>query len=343
MNSSLKSVQTQADLKADIAERNNLLFGSLGLIILGIIGFLFFRNQQRIRLQEKELTLQQERAEQEQLRELDNLKNRFFTNISHEFRTPLTVILGMADQLPPPQDQERSLIRRNGRRLLRLINQLLDLARLESHELRFQWVQSDIVGYLRYLTESFQSLAEERKINLSVQAQIPEIVMDYDAEKVQDIAYNLLSNALKFTPEGGEIAMIIEPENKGTKSFLKCTVKDTGPGIPSSELPYVFDRFYQGSASVSETSSGVGLALVKALLEKMGGDIAVESTAGKGAAFSFYLPITQNPDTPAAFQEVIPEVPSPKEEVQPLIPERLPIAHCHRWGFRGGVGTGANS
>ncbi|MEO0584124.1 MAG: tetratricopeptide repeat protein [Bacteroidota bacterium] len=313
--------ETELAFQKKLSQRNTFLFAALALLGLGVLGFLFFRNQQKIRLREQELSLQEERAEQAQLRELDNLKNRFFTNISHEFRTPLTVILGMADQLPAPQDQERSLIRRNGRRLLRLINQLLDLARLESHELRFQWVQGDIVGYLRYLTESFQSLAEERKIQLSVYTEVEKIIMDYDAEKVQDIVYNLLSNALKFTTEGEKIVMYIGQEVKEDQAYMRCMVQDTGSGIPSGELPFIFDRFYQGSASSNETSTGVGLALVKGLLEKMGGDISVESKVGNGAVFTFTLPIIQRADTPAAFAEVPLEIPSPRSEAKTIVPE----------------------
>ncbi len=319
---------TELEYQQQLSQRNYLIFAALGLLVLGLLGFFYFRNQQRIRIREKELTLQEEQAKQAQLRELDTLKNRFFTNISHEFRTPLTVILGMADQLPAPQDQERSLIRRNGRRLLRLINQLLDLARLESHELRFHWVRGDMVGYLRYLTESFQSLAEERQIELKVETDISELVMDHDAEKIQDIVYNLLSNALKFTPQGGRIGMHISRELSGGAQVLRCTISDTGPGIPTKELPYVFDRFYQGSVAQNESSTGVGLALVKTLLEKMGGNIMVESEIGKGAAFSFTLPIRLEPNIPKAFEEEATMfTPSHREDLPAIEPESYASAN----------------
>jgi len=311
---SLANLQRQAETELayqrELSQRNYLLFGALGLIILGIIGFLFVRNQQRIRIREKELSLQQEQAAKLQLREMDELKNHFFTNISHEFRTPLTVILGMADQLDETKGQERSLIRRNGRRLLRLINQLLDLARLEAQGLRFQWVQGDMVSYLRYLTESFQSLAQDRKIELKVETDLPELMMDYDAEKIQDIIYNLLSNALKFTPEEGKISVEIKQQT----GQMHCTVRDTGLGIPEAELSRIFDRFHQGTNVSADNSTGVGLALVKALLEKMGGGISVESKIGQGTAFNFWLPIKTAAETPKAFAEPAPEVIKPEKE-----------------------------
>ena len=304
--------QAEKDLgfQQEISQRNYLIGGVLGLLIIGFLAFLLFRNQQRIRLREREMALQQERYEQARLQELDELKTRFFTNISHEFRTPLTVILGMAEQLVAPFDQERSLIRRNGRRLLRLVNQLLDLARMESQDITLNFVQGDIVSYLRYLTESFQSIAEEREISLRVETKALEIIMDYDAEKVQDIVYNLLSNALKFTPPQGEVVLkMLEEKGEAAGGVMRCSVQDTGVGIPADELPHIFDRFYQGGQIARDSSTGIGLALVKGLVARMGGEITVESEVGKGTTFSFTLPIQRVADTPAAYATAVAEVP----------------------------------
>ncbi len=273
LKDSLEFVQQRAEQdlehQQEISQRNYLIGGVLGLLLVSLLGFLFFRNQQRIRLREREMALQQERYQQARLQELDELKTRFFTNISHEFRTPLTVILGMAEQLAAPFDQEQSLIRRNGRRLLRLINQLLDLARMESQKITLNFVQGDMVSYLRYQAESFQSMAEEREISLQVETEVPEIVMDYDAEKVQD----------------------------------------SGEGIPANELPHIFDRFYQGGQIARDSSTGIGLALVKGLVGRMGGEISVESEVGRGTTFSFTLPIRREADTPLAYASTVSEVP----------------------------------
>ncbi|WP_173021377.1 sensor histidine kinase [Lewinella sp. W8] len=142
--------------------------------------------------------------ELQRTREIDLMKSRFYTNITHEFRTPLTVILGMVDQLRG-QTKESSLIRRNAQQLLRLINQLLGLARLEAKQVTAEYVYGEIVSYLKYLAESFHSLAEDRGITLTFYSEVAAMEMDYDPEKLQQIVYNLLSNAIKFTPEGGQV------------------------------------------------------------------------------------------------------------------------------------------
>ncbi|MEO1448985.1 MAG: tetratricopeptide repeat protein, partial [Bacteroidota bacterium] len=309
---SLANVQQQAIVKAEyqqqLTRRNFLLISGL-LLALGIFLFIRYRNRQKLLAQEAAL---------EQERELDALKSRFFTNISHEFRTPLTVILGMANQLPTEFTQTSSLIRRNGTKLLRLINQLLDLSRMESHEITLNPVKGDIVAYLRYLLESFRSLADERKITLTHRQDVDEWVMDYDAEKMQDIFYNLLSNALKYTPEGGSVTQHIRLEAEG--KTLAVDIADTGPGIPAEEIPRIFDRFYQGAAVAREGSSGVGLALVKGLVDRMGGEISVRSELGKGSTFSLRFPVQRAADTPAAFVEAqVPDAFLPPMEVSPAL------------------------
>ncbi len=263
------------------------------VLLLGGSVYAFYRYQLRTKL---------EHAENERLKELDAVKTRFYTNITHEFRTPLTVILGIADQLKAPSfnragqafDTGMEMIQRNGRQLLQLINQVLDLSKLESGTMHLQLVQGDVVGFVKYLVESFQSYAEGKRIALSFEAALPQLHIAYDREKLQAIVSNLISNAIKFTPAGGRVAVhlsAINPPSAATQIHIR--VSDTGVGIPEEKQPHIFDRFYQVDNSETRTGegTGIGLALVRELVKLMGGDIAVESRSGTGAAFSVTLPV----------------------------------------------------
>lgn len=240
-------------------------------------------------------------AKNEQLRELDELKNLFFTNITHEFRTPLTVIIGMAEQIKKaPEkwlDKGTTMIKRNGNGLLHLIGQLLDFSKLESGKLRLNLVQGDAVKYLKYVAESFHSLVESNQLKLHFLNDEPEIKMDYDPDKLLIVLSNLLSNAIKFTPEGGNIYVLVKKQETRDKSKLVLTVKDTGIGIPEDQLPHIFDRFYQVKNQEQSThkgkSSGIGLAFTKELVQLMGGEIQVTSQLGKETTFAITLPISQ--------------------------------------------------
>lgn len=262
------------------------------LLLIGLI-YYFYRFQLNRRLAQAEAT---------RLRELDQVKTSLYTNITHEFRTPLTIILGMADkveQAPRQWLQEGiQMIKRNGQSLLRLVNQMLDLSKLEAGSLPVNMVQGDIVAYLRTLVEFFRSYADSKNIKLEFASEYEAFVMDYDADKIKDIISNLLSNALKFTPAGGEIKL----EVRGTKyvgedvlrtSTLVLCVRDTGVGIPAEKLPHIFDRFYQAddSATRQGEGTGIGLALTKELVRLLGGAIEVESKLGEGSVFKVWLPV----------------------------------------------------
>ena len=270
---------------------------TLVAVFLGIRYWLKWRTkdlQKNQVLLEKEVIRQTEKiqGQTEELRQLDSLKTRLYTNITHEFRTPLTVIMGMVDNIRG-NDTERKLIKRNSNNLLRLINQLLDLSKLDSGTLKSQNVQVDIIQYLQYLTESFYSMAKEKNINLTFYAETKEIIMDFDETKIQHIVYNLLSNALKFTQNGGKVIMHALQIEQDGEPFLKLKVQDTGVGISEKELPFIFDRFYQADSSNTHKSggTGIGLALTKELIEWMDGKIEVESTFGKGTSFTILLPV----------------------------------------------------
>ncbi|SOE21061.1 Signal transduction histidine kinase [Spirosomataceae bacterium TFI 002] len=243
------------------------------------------------------LDLQKAEEQNIKLQELEATKTRFYTNITHEFRTPLTVISGMANQIAdnPKKwlDQGMSMIIRNSESLLVLVNQMLDLSKLESGNMLFNTIQADIAPYLKYLTESVHSLAEMKNITLIFNSADEKKMLDFDKDKIQQIMLNLLTNAIKFTPDGGKVNVAIKLKAE-QKPLLHISVEDSGIGISNKHIPHIFNRFYQ----VDDTStrqiggSGIGLALVNELVQLTGGSIRVESEINKGTKFSIELPVT---------------------------------------------------
>jgi signal transduction histidine kinase/DNA-binding response OmpR family regulator len=270
------------------------------VFLAGATIFALYRNQ---------LSKRMEHAERLRLQELDSFKNRFFTNITHEFRTPLTVILGMSERLENDgvtSSHPVTLIKRNGQNLLRLINQILDLAKLESHALQIHNIQGDVLPYLRDITESLQSLANAQNVLLRVESKEDELLMDYDPERLLQIVHNLLSNAIKFTPSGGQVVLNIGRVSNPA-DVLTITVADTGAGIPPGDLPNIFDRFYQANnlEKAKAGGTGIGLSLTMELVKAMGGTITVDSEVGKGAIFTVQLPIANRSERLEARSEKI--------------------------------------
>lgn len=263
--------------------------------------------------------LKMQKFEAQKLHEIGQMKSRFFANISHEFRTPLTLILGPVEQMHTGEfkgniHEAYDMILRNGRRLLRLINQLLDLARLEAGRMSLQTRPANIVSFLKGLVFSFASAAERKHIALGITSEEENIVVYFDRDKLEKIISNLLSNALKFTPEGGEVSVQLSVSSKQsphdqlrTDHCLLITVKDTGPGIPAGSLEKIFDRFYQVDASQTREheGSGLGLALTKELVELHHGEILVDSEAGRGARFILLLPLGKEHLKPEEMAEAV--------------------------------------
>ncbi|MBI1223796.1 MAG: response regulator [Bacteroidetes bacterium] len=246
------------------------------------------------------LELKREKQETENIRSLSNLKSQFFTNIAHEFRTPLTVILGMSDELKNSTSQTNAanqveLIDRNSRGLLRLINQLLDLSKLEAGSFQLNPVQTDLVVYLQYLLESFRGYASNQRLTLNFKCPLDDLPMDFDPDQLGQVVSNLLSNAIKFTPPGGRVELKLNMDGQPNHSLNPQTaiisVSDTGQGIPKADQPHIFDRFYQVAGT--KGGSGIGLAYVRELLKLMGGSISVESAVGFGTEMTVRLPIQQ--------------------------------------------------
>ncbi len=227
------------------------------------------------------------------LQELDDLKNRFYGNLAHEFRAPLTVILGLSKQamVNPPSDRALNTIYRNGKRLLTLVNQILDLRKIEAKKLTPQWIQTDVMAEIRLLFDSFNSLAYSKGVTMYLQSQEKELYMDLDKDKLTKILSNLLSNAIKFTPREGNVFLRLRRINDA----LEIEVEDTGRGIPEAYLSDIFDPFYQidDRSNRKFEGTGIGLALTKELVALLGGTIEVQSQLGVGSCFTVSLPITR--------------------------------------------------
>ena len=240
--------------------------------------------------------LELENLQSKKLKEVFALKNRFFAQISHEFRTPLTLMLGpvkeLMDRVKKTDHLYLQLIERNGERLLNLINQLLELSRLEAGGMSIEVVQLDLVPFMKQVFANFSSLAETRCIQYHFDTSVESLFIHTDREKLERILFNLLSNAFKFTPENGEIRLALGLEKKGINDSVVLSVSDTGPGIAVEHLSNIFNRFYQvaGVHSSYQEGSGIGLALVKELVELLHGKISVKSTPGSGTTFEVSLP-----------------------------------------------------
>ncbi|MCF2147397.1 response regulator [Desmonostoc muscorum LEGE 12446] len=230
------------------------------------------------------------RQQAERLLELDKQKTEFFQNISHEFRTPITLIQGPLESAVAAGEglsySQSAIALRNSRRLLRLVNQLLDLQRLDAGRMQPSFRPCDLVEFVSQIVESFRPYCEKKGLHLTTQLDESSTVY-LDMEKFDKVLYNLLSNAMKFTPEGGTINVRLISEN------YRCIleVQDTGIGIVKEQIPHLFERFRQaeGSANRSYEGSGLGLALVKELVELHGGQVSVESVYGEGTIFRLWL------------------------------------------------------
>ncbi len=266
--------------------------------IIGLLIWWFLKlRENRLRLKYE---IENERKEADRLKELDVIKSNFFTNISHELRTPLTIINGMTEKMGENPDKwfvkGQRMIKRNSESLLDLVNQILDLRKLESGDLKLNLIQSDIIQHLNYITESFKSYAESKDILLHFESSDSDLIMDFDPEKLLRVVSNLLSNAIKFTSAGGEIFVKIKKEVSVTPPLFNFQIKDTGIGIPENKLANIFDRFYQVDSSSTRKGegTGIGLALTRELINLMEGEITVNSKLNEGTTFNVSFPINNN-------------------------------------------------
>ena len=287
------------------------------LLIWYIINF-------NLRKQQREFENAQREREAKQLHEMDEMKFRFFTNISHEFRTPLTLIISPVEKLlrEARSDEEKSLlsiINRNANGLLDLVNQLLDFRKLDVQKDTLNISVGDVVAYVKDICYSFTELANKKTISFSFSTSVSELRMEFDPEKMKKIVFNLLSNAFKFTPNGGKIDvnMSMIQQLNDDKKMLKISISDTGIGIPPKDLERVFERFYrvENAENGNQTGTGVGLHIVSEYVKLHKGDIGVESRLGKGSTFTLMIPANQHIHEEIISQNIVePEIP---EELTP--------------------------
>ncbi|MCK9994943.1 MAG: response regulator [Candidatus Krumholzibacteria bacterium] len=261
--------------------------------------------------------LKMRQAEVEKLEELDRVKSRFFANISHEFRTPLTLIEGLLLRARKQQNtmtaDNRKMILANTRRLRELIDKLLDLARIESGQFNLKWTNGDIISFLRALSSPFEYVADARNITFTVEFPAGDLEGWFDRDLVETVVSNLLSNALKYTPEGERVDLILEirptrvlpvddRDRMGLSGAVDCrdltiSVANTGTYVSAEDRDRIFDRFLQATASDGDgnVGTGIGLALVKELVEFMGGAVEVTSSLEKKTAFTVTFPLVGTP------------------------------------------------
>jgi len=241
-------------------------------------------------------------VQNQQITEHEQLKSRFFTNVSHEFRTPLSLIQSPVEELlddPRRNEKERrklNMVQRNVRRLLNLVNQLLDISKLDGSKMKLELAEANVMNHLRAIAGAFTSLAETKSIHYVCNFPKDEMKTWFDPDKLEKIAGNLLSNAFKFTPEGGEIIFTTQYKNSDDPRIertLEFSVKDSGPGIPSGSLEKIFDRFYQVEESMKAEGggTGIGLSLARDMARLLHGDISVKSEPGKGSTFAVSIPL----------------------------------------------------
>ncbi|MCF0065292.1 ATP-binding protein [Dyadobacter chenwenxiniae] len=273
-------------------------------LLLGGLAAVLVRFRER-KLQREKLILENtvlERTEKimrqsEELKEMDRMKSRFFANISHEFRTPLTLILAPLEEelsQKPPAEQGRLLImKRYANRLLELVNQLLNLSKLEAGKMELQVQQGNLNRFLNILSSSFDSLAQHKEIVFTTKIVLPAGAFWFDPDKLEKIVTNLLSNAFKFTSAAGSVTFEAHIEEKEGLQNLNIAVSDTGRGIAGDEQKQVFESFYQARQTVEnqDGGTGLGLALVKELVRLHKGSIRLQSEPGRGSVFSIEIPV----------------------------------------------------
>ncbi len=259
-----------------------------------LIGLAYYTWSLQVRRLGKKHEYEMTRFEAAKLHEVDAMKSRFFANISHEFRTPLTLILGPVGEVMEEADKEETrhklnVVQKNARRLLALVNQLLDLSKLESGNMKLQAVCLDVVSLVKGLSQSFSSYAERKRISLNVCSDQPSVIAYIDKDKFEKILTNILSNAFKFTPEGGLIEISVTRD----EAHVTVRINDTGIGIPADKLGRIFDRFYQvdDTHTRAQEGTGIGLSLTKELVDLHRGTIEIASQEGKGTTVSLRFPL----------------------------------------------------
>ena len=273
-----------------------------GVYVLLLAGILLVGRRMIIQKARIRFALEQERRETRRMHEMDMMKIRFFTNMSHELRTPLSLILAPVDKLlsstssSDPRKQYE-VIRRNARRLLHLVNQLLDFRKMEVNELRLHPRQGDVLKFIKEISFSFIDLAERKNISFSYHDPGHSLLTLFDHDKIERILFNLLSNAFKFTPENGAVSVSVEAEYQAEIVMLSVKVTDTGIGIAPDKQEKIFERFFQNDIpdTILNQGSGIGLAITQEFVRMHNGSLSVQSQLNKGSCFIVSLPFIPLP------------------------------------------------
>ncbi len=272
------------------------------ILLVGLIIYLRYSMLKKTRLK---FAMEQERVLAKRNHELDEMKLKFLTNVSHEFRTPLTLILAPIEKLRKKEDNEAKMklletVERNANNLLNLVNQLLDFRKLDLHGLKYNPSYGDIVAFLQDVCDNFKESFDKKGVELVFKSKLNEFYFRFDKDKLHKVMLNLISNALKFTSTGGSVKVLVENETLGESESISIKIKDTGIGVERDEKDKIFERFYQSKNNISlgVSGSGIGLNLAKEMVVLHGGTIQVESEPGKGAEFIVSLPKIYEKDMP---------------------------------------------
>jgi signal transduction histidine kinase/ligand-binding sensor domain-containing protein/DNA-binding response OmpR family regulator len=283
-----------------------------GLTIAAIIWYTVRRSKIRHHLKLEE---QREKMNREKEWHINEMKLNFFTNISHDLRTPLTLIITplqvlLNDAMDEIMRKKINVIHKNAQQLLSLINSLLDFRKLDAGIVSLNLKASEFVSFAEDIFSSFNVYAAERNIQLSFESGIESLLMEFDKDKIQKTLTNLLSNAFKYTPDGGKIQVKISRD--ATQVCVK--VRDTGSGISDNDKPLVFDRFYQGEQSQNETGSGLGLHIANEYIHLHGGAITIEDNIPHGCVFTFKIPIRESSEKNLMLSPATIDIPNIEEE-----------------------------
>jgi DNA-binding response OmpR family regulator len=267
------------------------------------------------------------RYEVQQAHALEQLKTKFFTNVSHEFRTPLSLIIAPLDKIikhtgDEEQRKQLNLVQRNAKRLLSLVNQLLDFRKMELQEIKLHPAIGDIIGFSKDISLSFMDIAEKKNIRFSFSADIESLEIFFDKDKIEKILFNLLSNAFKYSHDNGIVSIHMgynPPTNNEEDGTLKIEVKDTGIGIPAGMQERIFERFFQTDVpqSMVNQGTGIGLAITKEFVKLHNGIITVKSELEQGTCFTVLLPAKKIYDIQARAASS----PVVEEDAEQMLPE----------------------
>jgi signal transduction histidine kinase/DNA-binding response OmpR family regulator len=275
------------------------------LYLLAIAGILLLARYLLLQKAKLKYEIQHERQEANRMHELDSMKIKFITNVSHEFRTPLSLIITPLDKIIKnteelAQKQHFQLIQRNAKRLLNMVNQLLDFRKLEVQEIKLNLSKGDIVQFIKDAANCFTDIAEKKQVRLVFKSSVSELEAEFDKDKLERILFNLLSNAFKFTLQKGTVSVLVNEVTETAQdgkivNKVQIQVKDTGIGIPAEKKEKIFENFFQLDlpGGIINQGSGIGLSITKEFVRLHGGSIAVDSVPDEGSCFTIILPVAQ--------------------------------------------------